>query len=118
MFVVTHAIICIIGGLVIARHNEICDKLVYLSRHAFTSASVCAKPLIHQSRTISEQEISQVSDKDKEMQGGALVQGLWDHQVDTIIGFKIGDADAYSYKYEPLAALLSWWGNYQKVQAR
>ena len=40
---------------VIARHNIIRDKLLYLSRRAFTSSSVYAEPLIHQGRTISEQ---------------------------------------------------------------
>ena len=56
-FGVTRAIICSIGGLVIARHNEIRDKLFYLSRHAFTSESVHTEPLIHQGRTKSEREI-------------------------------------------------------------
>ena len=44
-FGVTDALICIIGGLVIARHNKIRDKLFYISRRAFTSAYVRAKPL-------------------------------------------------------------------------
>ena len=38
-----------------------------------------------------------------------MVQGLWDRQVDAIIDVKIGDADADSYKYEPMAALLAQW---------
>ena len=50
-FGVTHALSCIIGGLVIARHNKIRDELLYLSRRDFTSASVRAEPLIHQGRT-------------------------------------------------------------------
>ena len=33
---VTHALSLFTGGLVIARHNEIRDKLLYLSRRAFT----------------------------------------------------------------------------------
>ena len=47
-FGVIHALSCSTGVLVIARHNEIRDKLLYLSRRAFTSASVRSEPLIHQ----------------------------------------------------------------------
>ena len=43
-----------------------------------------------------------------------MVRGLWDRQVDTIIDVKIGDADADSYKYEPMAALLSRWETIKK----
>ena len=46
-FGVTHTLSCCIGSLVIARHNEIRDELLYLSRRAFTSAYVRAEPLIH-----------------------------------------------------------------------
>ena len=35
-----------------------------------------------------------------------MVRGLWDRQVDAIVDVKIGDADADSYKYEPMTALL------------
>ena len=38
-----------------------------------------------------------------------MVQGLWDRQVDATIYVKLGDTDADSYKYEPMAALLAWW---------
>ena len=46
-FGVTHVLICGICGFVIARHNEIFDKLLYLSQHAFISEYVRAEPLIH-----------------------------------------------------------------------
>ena len=68
-FGVVHTLTCSTGGLVIARHNKIRDKLIYLSQIAFTSASVRAKPLTHQGRTRFEQEICQGSDKDKETRG-------------------------------------------------
>ena len=38
-----------------------------------------------------------------------MVQYLWDFQVDSIIKVKLGDADADSYKFEPMVALLSRW---------
>ena len=103
---VTHALSCRIGGLIIARHNEICDELLYLYRRAFTSAYVRAEPLIHQGRTISELEILQGSDKNKETRGEVMTRGLWDRQVDATIDVKLGDADADTYKYEPTKSLV------------
>ena len=95
----TYALSCRIGGLAITRHNRIRDKILYLSRRAFTSAYICAKPLIHQGRTRSEKEIRQGSYKDKEKRGGVMVQVLWDRQVDAIIDIKLGDSDTDTYKY-------------------
>ena len=43
-----------------------------------------------------------------------MVQGLWDRQVDSIIDVKLGDADADTYKYEPMAALLDRWESIKK----
>ena len=80
-----HALSCNIGGLVIARHNEICDELLYLSQCFFTLAYVRAKPLIHQGRTIYELEICQGSDKHKDTRWGVMVWELWILQVTDII---------------------------------
>ena len=38
-----------------------------------------------------------------------MIWGLWDRQVEAIIDVKLGDSDADSYKYEPMAALLARW---------
>ena len=89
----THRPSCSIVGLVIACHNKIRDELFYLSRRAFTSASVRAESLIHQCRTRSEQEIRQVSEKDKETREDVIIQGLWGLQVNAIIDVKLGDTD-------------------------
>ena len=101
-------------GLVIGRHNEIQDKLLYLSQHAFTSAYVCSEPLIHQDHIRSKKEICQGSDKDKEKRGHFIVKGLCDNQVGVIIDVKIGDANIDLYKYEPIPALLARWENIDK----
>ena len=103
----THGLSCSIGGPFIARHNEIRDKILYLSRRAFTSEFIHAKPPIHKDGTISEQEICQGSDKDKETWGDVMIRGLWYIQVNTIIYVKLGDSDADMYKYEPITALLA-----------
>ena len=113
-FGVMHALRFSIGVLAIACHNKIHDELLYLPQRDFTSAYVRAEPLIHQGRTRSKKEILQVSDKDKETHGGVIVRGLWYFQVDAIIDSKIGDADADSYKYEPISALLSRWETIKK----
>ena len=38
-----------------------------------------------------------------------MIQGLWDRKVKAIIDVKIGNANADSYKYEPIIALLARW---------
>ena len=43
-----------------------------------------------------------------------MIRGLWDRYSEAIIGVKIGDADADSYRYEPMAALLAWWEKINK----
>ena len=97
-------------------HNKIHDKLLYLSQRAFTSAYVRAEPIIHQGRTISEQEMRQGSEKYKDTQRYVMVQGLWDCQVGAIIDVKIGDAYADTYTYEPITALLARWENIKKYK--
>ena len=72
-FGVTHKFSCSTVGLVIVRHNEIRDKLLYFYRRTFTSESVCAEPLIHQGHTRFEQEIRQGSEKYKERRGDVKV---------------------------------------------
>ena len=64
-FGVMYTLSCSTGILVITRHNEIRDELLYISQRVFTLSSVCAKPLIHQGRTRSEQEIRQDSETEK-----------------------------------------------------
>ena len=75
-FEVHHTLRCITGGLVIARHNEVCDKILYLSHRSFNSESVHVEPLIHQGHTRSERETHQGSDKDKETRGDVTILGL------------------------------------------
>ena len=50
-FGLNNALSCSTGGLFIVCHNKICDKLLYIFWHAFTSASVRAELLIHQECT-------------------------------------------------------------------
>ena len=45
-----------------------------------------------------------------------MIQGLWDLQADSIIDVKLGNADADSYKYEPILVLLAWWETINKYK--
>ena len=56
-FLVRHALSPPLGGLVIARHNEIRDKIIHLAKKAFSPHCVCIKPLIHLVRRRSEEEV-------------------------------------------------------------
>ena len=61
----TYTLSCITGVLVIARHNNISDKILYLARLYSTPASLCPEPLIQQGRIISEKDIYQGSENEK-----------------------------------------------------
>ena len=89
-FDVCHALSCIKGGLVISRHNEVCDKLLYLFPESLHII------IIRQFRTRSERRVRQGSEKYKETRGDVMIWGLWDQQAEAIIDIKIGDADADS----------------------
>ena len=43
-----------------------------------------------------------------------MIQSLGYHQVDAIIDVKLGDADVYTYKYEPITSLLGRWERIKK----
>ena len=79
-----------------------------VSQRAFTSASVRTKPLG------SEQDIRQGSNKDKEIRLDVMIRGLWYRQFDAIIDIKLGDADADTYNYEAMIALLTRWEKIKK----
>ena len=98
-FVVTHALICGTGSLVIVCHNGIRDELLYLVYRDFKTSSISAKPLIHQGHTRSEKYICQGSEKDKETRGDMTIQGLWDLYIEAIIDIKLGNADTDPNNY-------------------
>ena len=45
-----------------------------------------------------------------------IIQGLWDRQVDAITEVKLGEADADTYKYEPITSLLVRWETIKKYK--
>ena len=84
------------GGLVIARHNKMREKILYLAWQSFTSEAVRAEPLIYKVRNRSEREIRQGSDK-LETRGDVMIWGLCYQHTDAIINVKLGDVGTDSY---------------------
>ena len=50
-FYVRQALSCSNGGLIITRHDETIDKIIHLSRQAFSHKCIFGEPLIHQGRS-------------------------------------------------------------------
>ena len=72
------------------------------------SAAIRGEPRIHQVHIRSERKINQGSDN-LDTRGNVIIQGLWDRKTDTIIYVKLGDADADTYRFEPMLTLLDRW---------
>ena len=64
-FDVLHSLSYSKGGLLIARHNIVCDKLLYLAWRDLPLASVCVEPFIYQGQIKSEGDICQGSGRIK-----------------------------------------------------
>ena len=89
-FSVRHGLSCSDRGLVIARHNKVHDELLCLSRRASPSQCVRGKPLIHQGRSRSDEEIRQGRDGLEKIDDD-FIRGLWESQTDSIIDVRFGD---------------------------
>ena len=98
-FSVRHAISCSNRGLVIARHNEICDKIIHLDIQALSPVSVCDGPLIRQGLSRSEVYVCH-SMRFPETRVDVLIRGLNDSHMEAIIGVRFGDSDTETYKKE------------------
>ena len=72
------------------------DELTHLAKRAFSPNCVRGKPLNHQGRSISNEEVC--NDRiEKGTMGDALIRGLWEGQTDAIIYVIFGDADCSTY---------------------
>ena len=49
-----------------------------------------------------------------ETRGDVLIQGLWYRHTDAVINIKIGDADADTYRFEPMVTIVAWWEKIKK----
>ena len=95
-FLVLCALICSNVGLFIAPHNEIRYEIIHLFRQAFCPTYVCGKPLIHVGRGISEEEVHHGGSVPETL-GDVSIRGLWEIQMEAIIGIRFGDANAKTW---------------------
>ena len=103
-FTLQHALGCKKGGLVIFRHNEIRDELVYLAGKALTPSAIRDEPLIHTGRkaeNVNTCPASQASDKpsSEDERGDILLRGFWERGTDCIVDVRVTDTDAKSYRH-------------------
>jgi hypothetical protein len=107
-FTLQHALGCKKGGLVILRHNEVCDKLAHLTTKAFTPSAVCNEPLIcfgpvaDTEKFLTPKEANQQNPTTQEAapedeRGGILIGGFWARGTDWILDVHVTYTDAKSY---------------------
>ena len=49
-----------------------------------------------------------------ETRGDVLIQILWELHTDAMIDIKLGDTDAYTYRFEPMEKILACWEKMKK----
>ena len=99
-------LICPNGGLVITRHNEIHDDIIYLTNQDFSPNCVHGKTLIHQGCRISEEEVRH-RENVPEIRGDVYIWGLSEIMMEAIIYVRFGGDDTYSWKPLRMDKLLS-----------
>ena len=118
-----HGLACLLGGLVLAWHNELCDELADLAARAFTPCAVHDEPLIHPCHaptpvtplgpapSASSLPLSPPGDD----RGDLLICGLWSRGTDCILDGHITDTGAKTYQSrDPLKVLASHEKNRKK----
>ena len=90
--------------------NGVSDEILYLARRVFSSNCIRVEYFIFQGCRRSEEEARQ-GRGGLETRGDVLIRVLWKIQTGAIIGVRFGDADADTYKYEPMDKLLDCWVN-------
>ena len=102
------ALICINGGLGIARHNEICDDIIHLSKQVFSPNCMSREPLIHLGCSRSEEEVCH-GGSIPETRGDMSIRGLWEIHIEAIIDVSFGDAYMETWKPVRIDKLLAVW---------
>ena len=101
------------GGLVITRHNKICDVIIHLTKQYLPPNCVRGETLIHQGRRRSEKELCHIGSV-PQTRGDVSIRGLPERQMEEIIDVRFGDDDAYYYNTERMDKLLSGWKKLKK----
>ena len=94
-FSICHALDCKRYGLVMARHNELCDGVADLAGKAFTPSHVCNNPLIYQGCAVKRTETKPAGTSDTtdpedtsqdatEQNGDLLLRDLWQNGTESV----------------------------------
>ena len=97
---------CSNGGILIARHNKIHDKIIHLARQDFYPNYIRIKPLIHHGCSRYEGGAHHVSSI-TETRVGMLIRGIWVIQKDSIIDVIFSDVDTETYVKERMYTLFT-----------
>ena len=107
-FLICYSLDCKRGGLVVARHNELCDGVADLAGKAFTPSHVRNDPLIYQCCAVKREKSkpsgpSETTDPDDtppevtEQNGDLLLRDLWNNGTDSVHDMRVVNTDAKSY---------------------
>ena len=119
-FSLQHALQCKLGGLILARRNEVRDALSLIASQAFLSSSVRDDPIVTTSRDEVSTQMGRGSknitgkqapvvagDFDGDgLVGDLMIRNLWQRHTDSIIDLRVTDTDAALYISRPLIKVL------------
>ena len=94
MFSISHALDCKKGGLVTARHNELCDGVADLAGKAFTPSHVGDNPLIYSGCAVKRTKATPYGSNGNsehtaapevtEKKGNLHIRDLWQQGTDSV----------------------------------
>ena len=93
------------GGLFIARHIEICNKIIQLEEQAFSPNFIHREPSIHLGRSLSEEDLRHGSESPRNT--GWCVK--WESYTEAMIDVRFRDAGAETWKPVRMDKLLEGW---------
>ena len=91
-FLVRHALRYSNGCLIVARHNEIRDEIIQLSRQALYRACIHGKPLIHQGHSRLKGCVCHGGEI-PESRDAVLIRSLWESRTEATIDIRFGDTE-------------------------
>jgi hypothetical protein len=100
-----HDFSCGKEGLLIRRHNKLCDELCDMASRAFQQSAVSDEPKIHKCRPAQTGQhctpVAENEDRDH-----VLIQGLWERGVHCILDIPLTYRDAPTYQMKDPSKVL------------
>ena len=111
-FSICHALDCKWGGLVTARHNELCDRVADLAGKDFTPSHVRSNSLIYQGCAVKRPKAKpdgpsgstnpvETPPEATEQNRDLLLRDLWQNGTDSVHDMRVVNTDAKSYWEKP-----------------